>query len=233
MATSKNKFNLLKRLKRTSVGEIPLSEVMVKIGLILSLIIVIPLMFPTGRSFKYSDLTVGSIANKKVIAPFPFAVLKTDEEYDKEKSEAKNIVPYFFTQNDTINRIQMHKMENLITYLGSIAQELSSSPVKSQIISNQDSTASDSLSLENIQIQIRNEYKLFLREDDLSNILNTFRGIQGEAVGRKILTEFRKLITYQYMNLRKSEILNNKMVLLIEGVEEDVLLSDFKDTSEN
>ena len=35
MAKSIDKFNLLKRLERFSVGEIPLSEIVVKIGLIL------------------------------------------------------------------------------------------------------------------------------------------------------------------------------------------------------
>ena len=70
MAKNTDKFNFLKWLERFSIRQIPLPEVLIKIGLILSLVIIIPLMFPTGRSFKYSDLTAGSIANKKVIAPF-------------------------------------------------------------------------------------------------------------------------------------------------------------------
>jgi len=232
MATSKNKFNLIKRLERTSVGEIPLSEILVKIGLILSLIIVIPLMFPTGRSFKYSDLTEGSIANKKVIAPFPFTVLKTDEEYSKEKAEAKNKIPYYFAHNDKINRTQMRNMENLITYLSRTAKALTSSPTTNQNISNQDSMPADSLSLQNIQIQIRNEYKLFLREVDLANILKTFRSVQNSTLGKKLLTNFRSLNSLQYINLRKSEILNKKIILLKKGVEEDALISDFTDASE-
>ncbi len=232
MATNKDRFNFLKRLERFSIGEIPLPELLIKIGLILSLIIVIPLMFPSGRSFKYSDLTEGSIANKKVIAPFTFSVLKTDEILGKERAEAKEKVPYYFTHNDTINLVQMQIMKSLIGFLSQTAQEIPSFPETVQILSGQDSTATDSLSLPNVQNKIRNQYNLFLREDDLKNILSQFRGKHSQPLQENLISDFRSLNSLQYINLKKSEIHNNRIMLVKDGIEEDALMSSFSDGSE-
>jgi putative nucleotidyltransferase with HDIG domain len=232
MAAPKDKFNILKRIERSSMGQIPLSEVLVKLGLILSLIVVIPLMFPSGRSFKYSDLAEGSIANKKVIAPFTFSVLKTDEELGKERTEARDKVPYYFTKNDTINQMQMQNMESLIDYVSNTAQEIPSFRGTDQISTMQDSTTTDSLSIQYVQNQIRNQYNLFLREDDLLNIFNPFRGKQSESLRKKLISDFRSLNALQYINLRKSEIHNSKIILLNKGIEEDALMSSFSDGSE-
>jgi len=232
MATKKDRFNFLKRLERSTIGQIPLPEVLLKIGLILSLIIVIPLMFPSGRSFKYSDLTEGSIANKKVIAPYTFSVLKTDEELTKERADARDKVPYYFTQNDTINSVQIQNMRSLLDFLSRIAREVPAFPETAQIISNQDSTETDSLSLQSIQNQIRNQYNLFLREDDVKNILSRFRGRQSSKLKEKLYTDFQSLNSFQYINMRKNEIHNNKIILIKDGIEEDALLSSFNDGSE-
>lgn len=232
MAASKDKFNLLKRFEKTSVGEIPLSEVLIKIGLILSLIVIIPLMFPTGRSFKYSDLTVGSIANKKVIAPFSFPVLKTDDELSAERYQASQTVPNYFTQNDTINRRQIENMKALINFLSTTAQKFPYFAAVIPTISAQDTTGADSLSLQDVQYQLRNQYDIFLREGDLSNILNALRTDQNEQLQKKILSDFTSLNAIQYINIRKSEILNKKIILINKGIEEDAQASSFTDGSE-
>ena len=65
----KKRSDFFKYLDEKKIGDLPLRDMLYKIALYLSLVIIIPLLFPSGRSFKYTDLKVGSIINKKVIAP--------------------------------------------------------------------------------------------------------------------------------------------------------------------
>ena len=89
----KDKQKILNTLERSSLGGIPLIEVLPKIGMILVLAITIPLMFPSGRSLRYTDLQEGSIATKKVIAPFPFTVRKNPTELEKERAKIPSGLP--------------------------------------------------------------------------------------------------------------------------------------------
>jgi putative nucleotidyltransferase with HDIG domain len=192
----------------------------------------IPLMFPSGRSFKYSDLTEGSIASKKVIAPFDFPVLKTDEEYTREKKEAEDRVPYYFTKNDTINQTLMSDMKSLLEFLSLIAEKYPNLSQDTSKVGTQDSTQKDSLSIQNMQVQIRDKYKLFLREDDLKKVLSQLQGKNSQSLKEKLQSDFRSLNTLLYINLRKNVIHNSRMVLINEGIEEDALVSSFNDESE-
>lgn len=232
MTTFKNKFKALKFLARSSPDQIPLSEVLIKISLILSLIIVIPLMFPSGRSLKYSDLTVGSIATKKVIAPFTFPVLKTEEELSKERAEARDKVPFFFSKNDTINQVQMKNMKSLMNFLSTAAKEYRPTPAANRIHSRQDSVVDQFLSFRRIQYEIQNEFNTTISEDDLDKILSVVHSQQNKQLQNKLISDFQSVNALQYINIKKSEILNNKIILLNKGIEEDALKSSFTDSSE-
>jgi membrane-associated HD superfamily phosphohydrolase len=45
-------------------------------------------LFPRGHSLQFSDLTIGSISPRRIIAPFSFEILKTREEYQKDREAA-------------------------------------------------------------------------------------------------------------------------------------------------
>ena len=232
MAAFKNKFKVLKFLERSSPGQIPLSEVLIKISLILSLIIVIPLMFPSGRSLKYSDLTVGSIASKKVIAPFTFGVLKTNEELSKERAEARDNVPFYFSKNDTINQVQMKNMESLMNFLSAAAKGYQHTPLPNRALSRQDSVVNQLFSLQHIQSEMQNKFKTAIRGDDLDKILSVFHKQQNKQLQNKLISNFQSVNSLQYININKSKILNNKIILLNKGIEEDALKSSFTDSIE-
>ena len=71
-------------------------------------------MFPMGHSFKYTDLKIGQIAQKKIIAPFDFAVLKTEDELKKERQKAKDEIPYYFNYYDTIETVQINTFKEFL-----------------------------------------------------------------------------------------------------------------------
>ncbi|HEX9934541.1 MAG TPA: HDIG domain-containing protein, partial [bacterium] len=46
------------------------------------------ILFPQGRSSNFADLKEGSISTKRIVAPFNFEILKTDEEYQRDRDMA-------------------------------------------------------------------------------------------------------------------------------------------------
>ncbi len=74
-----------------------------QIVIVLAFIVLSLLMFPKGKSFKFSNLKVGEInVGEPIVAPFTFSINKSAEEYTQDKENArKNILPYF-SRSDSI-----------------------------------------------------------------------------------------------------------------------------------
>ncbi len=63
-------------------------------------------LFPRGHSLQFSDLTTGSISPRRIVAPFSFEILKTREEYQKDREEAiQNINPIFERDDLEVRRM--------------------------------------------------------------------------------------------------------------------------------
>jgi putative nucleotidyltransferase with HDIG domain len=68
--------------------------------------IVLVLLFPQGQSFQFADLKEGSVSNRRVVAPFNFEILKTEEEISKDRSQAvQYIVPLFVREENVIHEM--------------------------------------------------------------------------------------------------------------------------------
>lgn len=78
----------------------PLRDLIIKGSLFLFLTIVTPLLLSTDNSIQYTDVKIGSVATKKVVAPFNFFILKTKEELKKEREAAVQKVPVYFRYDD-------------------------------------------------------------------------------------------------------------------------------------
>jgi membrane-associated HD superfamily phosphohydrolase len=69
------------------------------IGAVLA--VVLSLLFPQGRSLKFADLKEGSISTKRIVAPFNFEILKTREEYGRDRELAgSQVYPLFVRAAD-------------------------------------------------------------------------------------------------------------------------------------
>jgi cyclic-di-AMP phosphodiesterase PgpH len=79
----------------------PNSSMTVKIFIILAVVVLITLMFPTGESIEF-DYRIGSIwGGEDIIAPFSFPIYKDDRQYEREKEEAERTVIPVFNRDDT------------------------------------------------------------------------------------------------------------------------------------
>jgi len=82
----------------------------VRVGLhvliILILTVILIFMFPTDTSLEFADLKEGNISNRRIVAPFSFEILKTEEEYSRDCEIAKQKVhPVFIYQSEKISDV--------------------------------------------------------------------------------------------------------------------------------
>lgn len=56
----------------------------------------IAFMFPANRLHQFADMTEGSISTRRIVAPFDFEILKTSEEYNRDRELAsREVYPVF------------------------------------------------------------------------------------------------------------------------------------------
>ena len=65
--------------------------------------IIITLMIPKGKISEYSNLKIGIIAPKRVVAPYDYEIIKSNDELQIDREKAKTKIIPIFTYNDTIN----------------------------------------------------------------------------------------------------------------------------------
>ena len=69
--------------------------------IIFGLILVISILFPSGKALKYS-YQVNDITQEPIIAPFTYSILKTETKLQNDLDEQKNSVPFMFNRSDEI-----------------------------------------------------------------------------------------------------------------------------------
>ncbi len=114
----KNKWQSFRTyLSELKVGKTNLEDILTKILIFVFFIVLIPLLFSSNKSGTSLNMKKGSIAPKKVVAPFNFFILKTKEELKKERDENAAKVPFYFSYNDSITRAATGKLHAVISYI--------------------------------------------------------------------------------------------------------------------
>ena len=117
MAEKKEKSNFKEWFELKNIAGYSPKNWSVKLSLFLIVIIIIPLLFPSGRSLKYTDLIEGTIVSKKVIAPFQFPVLKDEAQLTAERNAAANKIPDYFDFNNSIANEEINKFEEFWQFM--------------------------------------------------------------------------------------------------------------------
>ncbi len=95
-----------------------------EIILVLIVIFLISLMYPRGKSYQFGGLTEGEVyVGDKIIAPFTFAINKTDEDYKKDIREAREAIPPVFVRADSICDQQQDEMDSFFQDIGEIIMQ--------------------------------------------------------------------------------------------------------------
>ena len=79
------------------------NELILRIFLFLFPALLITLMLPKGKISEYSNLKIGIIAPKRVVAPYDYEIIKSEDELSIDREKAKLKIIPIFNYNDTIN----------------------------------------------------------------------------------------------------------------------------------
>ena len=79
--------------------------------IIFGLILLISLLFPSGKSLQYS-YQLSDITNQPIIAPYTFPILKTAEKYKTDLNNQLKSVPFIFNRDDEMSSIQLNNIDD-------------------------------------------------------------------------------------------------------------------------
>ena len=96
-------------------------------------------LFPMGATPQYSDLKLDIISPYEVIAPFDFEILKSKEELEKQRAEARAAVLPIFRRVDEVADKHLTRLDSLFNQLQGIIRD------------QQKLDTTDSLSITNLQ----------------------------------------------------------------------------------
>tara|TARA_Y100001970_G_C14208225_1_gene845336 strand:- start:11 stop:2320 length:2310 start_codon:yes stop_codon:yes gene_type:complete len=90
-----------------------------QIGVILALVILISFLFPSGEVLQYS-YKLNDITREPIIAPFTFPILKTSEDYEKDKEIEKRSVPFIFNRKKNIVDRQLSALDDFFKLINDL-----------------------------------------------------------------------------------------------------------------
>ena len=96
-----------------------LNENWKQIGIIFFLVILISFLFPRGEALKYS-YKLNDITREPIIAPFTFPILKTVDDYEKDKKIEKKSVPFIFNRNKDIVNNQILEIDKFFISINNL-----------------------------------------------------------------------------------------------------------------
>ncbi|MCK5147098.1 HDIG domain-containing protein [bacterium] len=70
------------------------------------LIVLLVLMFPRGNTPQFAAMKEGAISARRIVAPFSFEILKTEDEYNRDRQQAAaKVVPVYRRMADTFDEV--------------------------------------------------------------------------------------------------------------------------------
>ena len=94
-----------------------------QIGIIFSLAVLISFLFPVGEALQYS-YKLNDIAREPIIAPFTFPILKTTDNYEKDKKSEKKSVPFIFNRSKDIVERKLSEIDNFFKSLNDLRSSI-------------------------------------------------------------------------------------------------------------
>ncbi len=201
----KSKF--IEKLNEKKIGQRSLQDVLVKVLLFLVILLTTPLLFTSRHSFKYTDMKVGTISSRKVVAPFNFFVLKTEKELKAEQDSVRRQVPYYFVFNDSLTVKDLNLLNNLLPYLTKKLHQFQKAKDKEEFLKN----ASDELGL---------VFNINITPSNLSITFDILKDKKNIAAIQQVLTLAEKYVRKGILNVPLARLTRPKVVVLKGGVEE-------------
>ncbi|APF18413.1 HD family phosphohydrolase [Caldithrix abyssi] len=221
-----NETKFFEKIKEIKIGQRSLYDILIKLLLALVILILVPLMFNPQRPLKFSDMKVGSISNRKIVAPFDFFVLKTEKELKAEQDSVLKGVPYYFVYDDSLTLQNKRLLRNLLPFLVNAIPQYEKMDNKEEYLKN----LSEELNLVfDVKISPSNLAVAF----DILKVEENVRAI------KKVLNIAEKLMVQGILNKETTTFTRPRVVVIKNGVEEPldferrIDFANFQKTLEN
>ncbi len=114
----------LNKIKSNGVRNSFLDQYFWTIAIAVLVVVLISMLLPRGKSYKYGDLKEKEVyIGDEIIAPFTFAINKTEDELKKDRQRAEDEVLPVFTRDDTLRDQQLQFLTAFFDSLKIIREE--------------------------------------------------------------------------------------------------------------
>ena len=188
------------------------------IAIALVVAILISMMLPKGRSYKYGDLKENQVyVGEEIIAPFTFAINKTEDELKRDRQRAEDDVLPVFVKNDSLSEDQLLSLNTIFDSLTNVRQgELNET--------DQVKEAARILQLNNIEFM----------DENLLQFLITSNNEKMRNFKEPLVRLARDIFSLKYLNLRKQDITKASTKIRVLTKNEEIIeeLQSFFDADE-
>lgn len=209
-------------LKTTRVFGVALDNILLKFSFLGILTFAIIWMLPSERPFEYSNLTVGTISDEEIIAPFTFPIIKTKEELEKEQREVSLTVPPVFNKDTEIIDRQRIKLNSFFKEIKNFSKSHAA----------KGNTSAPSSPVDSFFQQIYLRYNVRLDEAQLRQFHEIHTAERLGAFQSLLSRGIVEVYSQGILNRPQSEIAEKKVAILQDGVENVVELEEVFDIGE-
>jgi len=187
--------------------------------ILILVIFLISLMLPRGRSYTYSDLKEGEVyVGEEILAPFTFAINKSEEEYNRDRIRAEQTTLSVFMASDSIRLMQFSQLEAFFDSLKMIRGSFGETARQQRIT------------------ELLHE-KAIIADESLLLLLTTGTDKLIDVLERKLIRVATDIYSLGILDLQKDQInkVENKILILTENeeiIEEVTQFYDSKELSE-
>jgi len=89
----------------------PWDQLWIRLAILVLLTTTLVLLLPSQRAMQFADFKEGSISPRRIIAPFSFEILKTQEEYQLDREEARKQIKPIFSRDQALTESQLRLLK--------------------------------------------------------------------------------------------------------------------------
>lgn len=218
--------SLVQFLQSHNLLGIRLDDLLLKGLYSLALIITIVWMMPSERPFEYSNLKVNSVAPEEIIAPFKFAIQKTDEELLQERESARLATPPVFDKNADRENAQKITLSRFFIELQAFFGKYELAAAESDLQLSQ-AAPIDSF-LENFNLK----YNVRLTADHLYQLNDIYQQKNLAGFATTLSGGLAQVYSQGILDREKKDIPENELVIAQDGLEEKIALIEVLEVQE-
>ncbi|MFZ0390664.1 MAG: HDIG domain-containing metalloprotein [Calditrichia bacterium] len=220
--------NFSKALQEKNVFNMRLDNLLTKFILALVLVIIISVMLPSSRPFEYSNLTVGSVAQKEIIAPFTFPIIKSENVLSAEREMAERQIPPVFNPASNPAEIQTLKLKSLFNDLTRFFQRTSRAGGEAA----QTGRSFSSVRADSLLEQVTMKYGLNMNNEQLSQLYLLYQKEKLPEFFRALADGLTSIYEKGIINVPKERIKEEELLVSENGVEQELDVAQVLDIDE-